>query len=177
MKMLVVFGSKRGGTRGLAEMIAADAFALGAEVDALDARVAPKPDGYDAVVVCGALYMGRWHRAARHYVRRHQHELTQTAVWLVSSGPLDASAEERDIRPVAGVRKLMKQVGAKGHATFGGRLEADATGFPASAMAKKSAGDWRDADHVRAWTAAVVAAASGASGERPRTHSDASVGP
>ena len=31
---------------------------------------------------------------------------------------------------------MMEKVGAKGHVTFGGRLPADAKGFPASAMAK-----------------------------------------
>ena len=38
----------------------------------------------------------------------------------------------------------MERVGALGHATFGGRLPADARDFPASAMAKKHAGDWRN---------------------------------
>jgi menaquinone-dependent protoporphyrinogen oxidase len=40
--------------------------------------------------------------------------------------------------------------------TFGGRLLPDASGFPASAMAKKNSGDWRDARHVGRWVSAVV---------------------
>ena len=40
--------------------------------------------------------------------------------------------------------------------TFGGRLEPDAKGFPASAMAKTKSGDWRDAEHVARWVDQVV---------------------
>ncbi|MEZ5143227.1 MAG: hypothetical protein R2726_12020 [Acidimicrobiales bacterium] len=40
--------------------------------------------------------------------------------------------------------------------TFGGRLPADAKGFPASAMAKDHAGDWRDHDQVQAWAGDVA---------------------
>ena len=46
---------------------------------------------------------------------------------------------------------MMEKVGAKGHITLGGRLPADAKGFPASAMAKKMAGDWRNLEEARAW--------------------------
>lgn len=52
----------------------------------------------------------------------------------------------------------MQRVGAQGHATFGGRLARDARGFPASAMAKESAGDWRDAERIRAWAQGIAGA-------------------
>jgi menaquinone-dependent protoporphyrinogen oxidase len=51
----------------------------------------------------------------------------------------------------------MERAGARGHATFGGRRTPDARGFPASTMAKKHAGDWRDPDHVRDWTRTIAA--------------------
>ena len=77
--------------------------------------------------------------------------------YLFSSGPLDYSATEKEIPPVKGVQRLMDKVGARGHVTFGGRLAPDAKGFPASAMAKKNAGDWRDPQHVNAWIHEVAA--------------------
>ena len=76
-------------------------------------------------------------------------------MWLVSSGPLDDSAEERDIPPTPQVARLIRRVGARGHVTFGGRLEPDATGFPAGAMAKSKAGDWPSPAHARRWATAV----------------------
>jgi menaquinone-dependent protoporphyrinogen oxidase len=51
----------------------------------------------------------------------------------------------------------MDRVDSRDHATFGGRLAPDAQGFPASAMAKTNAGDWRDADHVGRWVASIAA--------------------
>ena len=54
------------------------------------------------------------------------------------------------------VAKLAATVGARGQETFGGRLQPDAQGFPASAMARKKSGDWRDADHVREFAAVVA---------------------
>ena len=50
----------------------------------------------------------------------------------------------------------MARAGVSEHVTFGGRLLPDAKGFPASAMAKKRAGDWRDADHVQRWTRTIT---------------------
>ena len=52
----------------------------------------------------------------------------------------------------------MERVGALGHVTFGGRLLPDAKGFPASVMAKKLAGDFRDPERVADWAAALALA-------------------
>jgi hypothetical protein len=79
-------------------------------------------------------------------------------VWFFSSGPLDDSADRRVIPPTTQVEILMERVGAQGHATFGGRLLPGARGFPASAMAKKHAGDWRHADPIRSWAIDIARA-------------------
>ncbi len=156
MTVLIVFGSKRGGTAGLAHMIAE---ALGEfKVPAVVRSAAEVADlrGVDTVIVAGALYMNRWHRDARRFVRRHEDDLRRLPVWLVSSGPLDDSATAKQIPPTSQVAKLAARIGARGHVTFGGRLAPDAEGFPASAMAKNNAGDWRDPAHVRRWVVTLV---------------------
>jgi menaquinone-dependent protoporphyrinogen oxidase len=86
------------------------------------------------------------------------HDLRRRPVYFFSSGPLDHSANQTEIPPVEGVKKLMGEIGARGHVTFGGRLAPDARGFPASAMAKKNAGDWRDEGHVRTWAHEIAQA-------------------
>lgn len=151
MSVLVVFGSKRGGTEGLAKMVGDALRDEGFAVDVEPARAVRHFNGYEAVVVGGALYAFRWHRDARRFVKRYTRELRNRPTYFFSSGPLDESATQRDIPPVKGVRALMDKVGARGHVTFGGRLAPDARGFPAAAMAKKNAGDWRDAEQVRSW--------------------------
>jgi len=157
MRILVAFGSKRGGTAGLATMIGDALTDAGCETVVRPAAEVDDVAGVDAVIVAGALYANRWHPDARRFVRRHAAALAEVPVWLVSTGPLDESAEQRDIPPTSQVGKLATRVHARGHVTFGGRLAPDATGFPASAMAKKNSGDWRDETHVRSWVATVIA--------------------
>lgn len=156
MRVLVTVGSTRGGTTGLGQLVAEDLRGEGFEVDTLPPRRVRRLDGYDAVVVGGALYALRWHKDARGFVRRHATELRSRPTWFFSSGPLDDSASAAEIPPVGGVKNLMARVGARGHATFGGRLAPNAKGFPASAMARKHAGDWRDPARVQAWAHSVA---------------------
>ena len=157
MSVLVTYGSKRGGTKGLAEMVATDLREEGLQVDLVAPNQVKRLDEYEAVVVGGALYAFRWHRAAKRFVKRHTDELRERPVFFFSSGPLDDSATTKDIPPVKGVQALMERVEARGHITFGGRLSPDAKGFPASAMAQKKAGDWRDPAQVRAWVRSIAA--------------------
>ncbi len=161
-RVLVAYGSKRRGTEGLATMIGDALAEAGLTAVVTPAREVDELSGYDAVIVAGALYANRWHRHARRFVRRHTATLRGLPVWLVSTGPLDESAAHAQIPPTKQVATLMTRVGARGHATFGGRLAPDATGFPASAMAKTKSGDWRDRDQVRRWVSSVAAQLSAA---------------
>lgn len=158
MQVLVTYGSERGSTAGIAETLAAAIHAHGFDVDVRPARGIEDVTEYDAVVVGGALYTGRWHREARTFVRHHRDALGRRPVWMFSSGPLDDSAARTQIPPVPGVRALMDRVGARGHVTFGGSLARDARGLVASRMANRSAGDWRDDHHIIAWGQDIAAA-------------------
>jgi menaquinone-dependent protoporphyrinogen oxidase len=153
MRVLITWGSKRGGTEGIARSLGESLRAEGVDVDMLPPRVALKATGFDAAIVGGALYAGRWHREARRFVSRREKDLRRVPVWFFSSGPLDDSSDREEIPPTRQGEILMVRVGALGHVTFGGRLAPDARGFPASAMAKKHAGDWRNPARIRAWAA------------------------
>jgi menaquinone-dependent protoporphyrinogen oxidase len=157
MRVLITYGSSRGGTEGLAQTVADGLRAEDIEVDVLPPDRVRFLDSYDAVIVGGALYASRWHRAARRFVRRHARELRERPIYFFSSGPLDESAAQDDIPPVKAVKALMERTGARGHITFGGRLSPDAAGLPASVMAKTNAGDWRDATRVRHWARTIAA--------------------
>ena len=158
MRILITWGSKRGGTEGIARMIGEALEQEGHRVDVLPPEEAARATGFDAVVVGGALYANRWHRAARRFVTRREKDLRSVPVWFFSSGPLDDSADRQIIPPTTQVEILMERVGAQGHVTFGGRLLSDARGFPASAMAKKRAGDWRRPDTIRSWANEIARA-------------------
>lgn len=157
MRVLVTYGSTRGGTEQLAAVVADDLRDEGFPVDLLPPRKVRALDEYGAVIVGGALYASRWHKEARRFVRRHARELRGRPTYFFSSGPLDDSASQAPIQEVKGVHALMRRVNARDHVTFGGRLAPDAKGFPASAMAKKKAGDWRDPTQVKAWVHGIAA--------------------
>lgn len=144
MRVLVAYGTKMGGTQGLADMVGTELVDLGHAVDVLPAGDVEDIDGYEAVILGGALYYFiMWHKDARTFVKRHKSALQQRPVWLFSSGPLDDSATEKEIPPVGTVKRAMEQVGARGHVTFGGRLGEKSGNLPI--------GDWRDPKHVRRW--------------------------
>jgi menaquinone-dependent protoporphyrinogen oxidase len=150
-RVLVVFASKRGGTAEIATAVADTLRSHGLTVVCSRAADVRDVASYDAFVVGGALYAARWIREARRFVVRNATSLRARPVWMFSSGPLDDSARRQALRPVRGVAALMAHIGARGHVTFGGRLAADATGFPAAAMAKTHAGDWRSWDQIKDW--------------------------
>jgi menaquinone-dependent protoporphyrinogen oxidase len=154
--VLIAYGSKRGGTREIADAIAETMLDEGLDVELADAADVEDVSEYDAVIIGGALYMGRWHRAARKLVTRKADELSALPVWLFSSGPLDDSANQRVLPPTHQVESLMARIGARGHIVFGGRLASDAKGFPASVMAKKMAGDWRAWHQIRDWAKQIA---------------------
>ena len=156
MRVLVTWGSNEVAPR-IARTVGETLRAEGCEVDLLPPREATETTTFDAAIVGGALYAGRWHHAARKFVRRRQRDLQRVPVWFFSSGPLDDSSECEDIPPTPQVRTLRERVGALGHVTFDGRLAPDARGlFPAAAMAKKLAGDWRNESRITEWAREVA---------------------
>ena len=146
MRVLVAYGTKRGGTEGLARAVAQGLEATGHTVDVLPAQRIESLDRWEAVVVGGALYAWFWQRDARRFVKRHVEELQQLPVYFFSSGPLDFSARARELPPPGSVTRLAKLVGAQRHKTFGGRLLADTNAAPALPR-----GDFRDLAATRAW--------------------------
>lgn len=155
-RALVVYGSTRGGTAGLAQMIGTELQHHGWEVVVQDAAQPADLRGVDLVIIGGALYFNRWHRAARSFARRREPALRTIPVWLFSSGPLDGSAASGDIAPVPQVQEIARRLEARGHLTFGGRLAADAKGLGARSLARKYAGDYRDPAQVADWVGHIV---------------------
>ena len=156
IRVLVAYASERGGTAEIADWIGDALRQADVAPDVRPAGEVTSLDGYDAAIVGGALYAGRWHREARHFVRHHAGALAHLPVWLFSSGPLDHTAEERKIAPAPRVAKLARRINAQGHATFGGRLDPDAQGFLASKIAKRMSGDYRDRGRVTEWAAGIA---------------------
>jgi flavodoxin len=93
MSVLVVYASKHGATKGIAERIAETLTAAGQEAEARPVRAAGELAGHEAVVVGSAVYMRHWMEEACEFVRRNRTPLADRPVWLFSSGPLGSWAD------------------------------------------------------------------------------------
>lgn len=155
--VLVTYGTKNGSTAQIAEAIADVLRKYGLTVEALPAQSVASVESYEAVVVGGGLYSGRWQKHARRFLRRHRRALAERPLWLFSSGPLDPSASEKDIPPVPGVKKAMAELDARDHVTFGGCLEEGAKGWVARMLLRNGkGGDFRDFTAIETWAARVA---------------------
>ncbi|NXY94027.1 flavodoxin domain-containing protein [Streptomyces sp. BR123] len=151
-RVLVAYGTKHGGTEGIAEQIGRTL-----REDGLDAVVLPANDvhdvrDYDAVVLGGALYAGRWSSKAMRCAERNADSLRHRPVWLFSSGPLDRSAEEREVPPTPAVARQMQLIGAREHKTFGGSVTARTPGLLARSLLRQGkGGDYRNPRRIEGW--------------------------
>lgn len=166
-KVLVAYASDHGGTAGIANAVGDAIREAGLQTDVKPVADVSSLDGYDAVILGSAVYMLRWRHAAKRFGRKFAAALRDRQVWLFSSGPLDNSAEERELTPPRAAAKISARVHARGHTWFGGVLDPDAGGM-AGTMARNlvtegKALDYRDFDHVNVWSRAIAAELLGSS--------------
>jgi menaquinone-dependent protoporphyrinogen IX oxidase len=98
-RLLLAYATRHGSTREVADAVAEELRAAFAEVDVREAKAAPGPAGYDAVVVGGPMIMG-WHKDAHKYLKRHKDQLISVpfAVFVTA-----ASLTEDGLDAVRGV--------------------------------------------------------------------------
>ena len=103
MRVLVSAASKHGATAEIADRIAAalrDALPGGTDVDVVAAENVTTVDGYEAVVLGSAVYMGRWLDSARRLAETHAAELSTRPVCC---SPVARSAPDGDFRDWAAI--------------------------------------------------------------------------
>ncbi|ATL32237.1 flavodoxin domain-containing protein [Streptomyces formicae] len=153
IKVLVAYATKNWSTAEIARTITEVLHKEGLAPDMRLVSEVGDLQAYDAVVLGSPLYENRWHKNARRFLNRNAQALAARPVWLFSSGPLDASASERDIPPVPFVRRALIRVNAREHVTFGGCLEEGAKGRIARMIIKSGkGGDYRDFARIADWT-------------------------
>ncbi|MBE1493610.1 menaquinone-dependent protoporphyrinogen oxidase [Amycolatopsis lexingtonensis] len=151
--VLVAYAGRHGGTRQIAEVIAAELGGTGLTVDVRDAADVAGVEDYAAVVVGSALYYHRWRPEAVRLLERNARALAERPVWLFHSGPCGPGAAGRQVSLPPNVALLAARIDAERTATFGGRLDpATVRGLvPRLFAAGRRAGDFRDWDRIKAW--------------------------
>jgi menaquinone-dependent protoporphyrinogen oxidase len=185
-KVLVVYGSRHGGTQGIAERIGEVLTSEGLEAQVESADRVRDIGAPDAVVIGSGVYMGRWLEEPVTFVERHAAELASRPVWLFSSGPVPSGSsdagdpEHMDAfgpaeGPGSGGRKKLDELIAlthpRGHKVFMGAFDPN---DPPKAMSERlarmlpavkkilPAGDFREWPVIEAWAREIATAIKGA---------------
>lgn len=158
MKVLVAVASRHGSTREIGDAMGDVLRDCGLDVKVADPDDVQEVEPYGAVVLGSSVYVNRWAVSARALADRCSSDLMQRPVWLFSSGPVGSPlAPESDPDEVA---EIMKRIGASGHRTFPGRLDAGVLGLAeraAVALLQAEHGDFRVWPDVRDWAAVIAA--------------------
>jgi menaquinone-dependent protoporphyrinogen oxidase len=154
--VLVAYATKNGSTREVAEMIGQTLEEQGFAVDVASAAQVDSLAGYDAVVVGGSIYIGRWHRDALALLEREQSALEELPLAVFALGP--KTAEEHDLADSRAQleRNLEKLPGVHpcAIAVFGGVVDPAKLHFPLNRLPASDARIW---DVIRAWARALEA--------------------
>jgi menaquinone-dependent protoporphyrinogen oxidase len=94
-RVLILYGSRHGGTQGIAERIGEVLTSRGHAVEVGPADRPSRIEDADAVVVGSGVYMGSWLKEPMEFLERHVEALAARPVWLFSSGPLAGSTAEK----------------------------------------------------------------------------------
>jgi menaquinone-dependent protoporphyrinogen oxidase len=158
--VLVAYASKHGSTAQVAEVIAASLGAQRLEVDVRRADEVEDVARYAGVVLGGALYMGRLHRDARRFLRRHREPLASLPFAVFAMGPktLDPKDVASSRAQLDHALERVSEVAPFTVAVFGGVVEPKELDFPFNRMPASDARDW---DAIHAWAGEVAARFSG----------------
>ena len=158
MNALVASASRHGATREIADMIGATIAERGIATDIREVDNVLTLDGYDAVVVGSAVYMGDWIKPAREFVERHAGELAVRPTWLFSSGPIgDPPKPGADM--AVKIDDLVTATHPREHRVFAGRLEMRRLGFVQRTIARAvhaGEGDFRDWGAIQEWATGIA---------------------
>jgi menaquinone-dependent protoporphyrinogen oxidase len=96
--VLVAYASKRGSTAEIADAIAVILRQAGLSVDCIEAGKVSSVESSDAVVLGSAVYIKRWRGDAKHFLRKHDQELSPRPLW-VSARDRSETRKARPTRP------------------------------------------------------------------------------
>jgi menaquinone-dependent protoporphyrinogen oxidase len=153
--ILVAYATKHESTHEVADAIAARMRIRGANVEVRPADEVESLEPYGAVIVGGALYAGRWHRAARRFVSRQRGALVQLPFAVFAMGPLELQPEDVEASRRQLDRALAKHPDLTPEAVriFGGVIDPAKLRFPFTHMDAADARDW---DAIDVWADELV---------------------
>ena len=159
--VLVVYGTGTGCTAGIAERIAATLSEKGAQVVVSDAKSAPTPKGFDAVLVGSGVRAAKWHKPVTQWVTSNSAALKKVPVAFFTTCLTMADAPEKADEVRAYTDPLVEETGVSpvDIGLFAGWHEPAKFTFVERTvlkMLKAPIGDFRDWDAIDGWTVDVA---------------------
>jgi menaquinone-dependent protoporphyrinogen oxidase len=166
MRVLVVYASHYGATKGIAERIAETLRDEQLEVNLKSAEddffdLADKE--YDAFVIGSAIHAGRWLKPAVDFVHDHLPTLARRPSWLFSSGPIGEKyvhEPQPDPKDIADLRRILD---VQDHVVFAGAYDPQTADLSRASWLEKQfvnhfmpVGDFRDWPAIEAWTRRIA---------------------
>jgi len=153
-RVLVAYASKRGSTEEVARRIAETLHQQGFATETTEAARVSDLDRFDAVVLGGSLYMGRWHGDARRFLRRHRKALAALPLAVFALGPGEDT--EKDF---ASSRHQLdyalahaKGIEPRAIEIFGGVIDPDRLSFLFNHMPRVDIRNW---DRIDLWASSL----------------------
>jgi len=152
--VLVVYATRAGSTREVAQALTEVLRGHGLAVDLCPAKDVNSTENYSAVVIAVALYMGRMHKDVQRFLAAHRASLTKMPVALFVLGPVQKTEKDwesarqqldKDLRNFPWLLPVDRHI-------VGGRFDPAKLGFPFNlipAMRKMPASDALDWNLIR----------------------------
>lgn len=160
MKILVGYATKYGSTKDVAEKVAEILKKEKFEVNISLLKDVKTIEEYDAIVLGAALYMHKWHKDLRKFLKQNQEVLQRTPTAIFTLGPVKKPLDKKEWEnSQAQLDKSMSQFDwfePKEVKLFGGKFDPKLLAFPFNKFAaSEPSTDIRDWDEIEKWARKV----------------------
>lgn len=163
-KILITYASKYGATKEIAEKAGEVLRQAGLDVDLKPVSPKQNLNGYKAVILGSAVYIGQWRKEAEVFLRRNEAALAGCPVWIFSSGPTGDGDPIQLVDGVllpASVQRVADRIHPCDIKLFHGNIDPLRVNaiekWAVKSLVKKPFGDFRDWDAITSWAQSIAA--------------------